>query len=124
MALRCRHNQLRGLVDGIARPIPVDNHAIDAAAHHVINLTLDLRRVRLTVTNVHVVRLTEPKNHVSINLGRGPGIKQGMNVNLTYVPRAPIVIRLRRKAIRRTGVIGRLSCESGCGYHIRGASRT
>ncbi len=105
MALRRRHYVLRSLVDGIAGPVPVDNHAIDAAADHVVNLTLGLRRVRLAVTNIHVVRLTEPKNHVSINLGRGPRVKQGVNVNLTYVSRASIVIRLSRKGVRGAGVI-------------------
>jgi hypothetical protein len=60
MALRRRHYVLRSLVDGITRSVPVDNHAIDAAADHVVNLTLDLRWVRLAVTNIHVVRLTEP----------------------------------------------------------------
>ncbi len=60
MTLRRCHHQLRRLVDRIVRPIPVDDYAIDAAAHHVINLTLHLRRVRFTVANVHVARLAEP----------------------------------------------------------------
>jgi hypothetical protein len=46
MALCLRHHQLRCLVDGIPRPIPIDDYSIDAAADHVINLTLNLRRVR------------------------------------------------------------------------------
>ncbi|MGA7400740.1 MAG: hypothetical protein WBW38_12010 [Candidatus Sulfotelmatobacter sp.] len=71
MALRRHHHQLRCLVDGITGPIPVNDCAVDAAADHVVNLTLHLRRVCLAVADVHVVRLAEPKNHVSINLGRG-----------------------------------------------------
>jgi hypothetical protein len=124
IALRRRHHVLRSLVDAIARPVPIDNRAIDATADHVINLTLDLRRVRLAVTNIHVVRLTEPENHVSVNLGRGSRVKQGVNVNLTYISRASIVICLGREGVCGAGVVRSLSRKSCGGYHVRGTGRT
>ncbi|MGA8441461.1 MAG: hypothetical protein WB714_24790 [Candidatus Sulfotelmatobacter sp.] len=71
MTLRRRHHQLCCLVDGITGAVPVDDRTVDAAADHVADLILHLRRVRLTVSNIHVVRLAEPENHVGINLGRG-----------------------------------------------------
>ena len=55
MVLRLGHNQLRRLVDGIVRTIPIDDHSIDAPADHIINLTLDLRHVRGTIADVHVL---------------------------------------------------------------------
>jgi hypothetical protein len=45
MFLGLSHHQLRSLVDGIVWAVPVNDHAIDAAADHVCDLTLDLRRV-------------------------------------------------------------------------------
>ena len=124
MAFRRRHHQLRGLIDGISRPIPIDNHAINAAAHHVVNLALHLRRIRFAIADVHVVRLPEPKNHVGINLGRRARIEQSVNIDLADIACAPIVVGLSRKSICRAGVIGGLGCQSGCGHHVRGARKT
>ena len=124
MALGRRHHQLGCLVDGIAGAIPVNDRTVDAAADHVVDLTLYLRRVRLTVADVHVVRPAEPKNHVSVNLGRGARIKQSVNVNFAYISGASIVIRLRSKAVCRARVVCGLSGESGGWHHIRIAGRT
>jgi hypothetical protein len=54
MALRLRHHHLRRLVHRIPRPIPINDYSIDAAADHIINLALHLRRVRRAVANIHV----------------------------------------------------------------------
>ena len=55
-----RHHKLRRLIDGIAGSVPVDNYPINAAAHHVVNLVLDLRRVGLAVTDIHMIGLPKP----------------------------------------------------------------
>ncbi len=53
-------DQLSAFVNGIVWPVPVNDDAIDSAAHHVINLTLDLRRIIRAVSNIHVARAAEP----------------------------------------------------------------
>ena len=60
MAFRRRHHQLRRLINRIALAVPIDDYAIDAAADHVVDLTLHLCRIRLAVAVVHVARLAEP----------------------------------------------------------------
>jgi hypothetical protein len=124
MAFRLGHHQLRRLVDRVVGPVPVDNRSIDAAADHVVNLTFDLRRVRLAVTDIHVARIPEPKNHVGINLRRSAGIKQGVHVHLTYVARASIVIRLCLESVCRAGIVRGQSRECRGGYHVRRAGQT
>jgi hypothetical protein len=124
MAFRRRHHQLRSLIDGIFRPVPVDNHSIDPAAHHVVNLALHLRHVGLAITDVHVVRLPEPKNHVGINLGRRARIEQSVDIDLTDIACAPIVVALCRKSICRAGVIGGLSSQGRCGHYVGRTRKT
>ena len=124
MALRLRHHQLCRLIDGIVLSVPIDDHSIDSTAHHVVNLTLHLRRIRGAVAYIHVVRSPEPQQQMGINLRRRPRVKQSVNVNLAYVSRASIVIRLSRKAICRASVVGSLGRQSCGGYDVRGAGQT
>jgi hypothetical protein len=70
MGFRFRHDQLCGLINGIVGAIPVNDYAVDAAANHVLDLEVDLRRVGRTVSHIHVVRLSEPKQQMRINLRR------------------------------------------------------
>ena len=60
MSFSLGHHQLRSLVDAIVRAIPVDNHSVNSAADHVCDLPVDLVCIRGTVTDIHVVRTTEP----------------------------------------------------------------
>ncbi len=60
MILRFSHHQLRSLIDGIPRSIPVDDYAINPAADHVLDLPVNLRRIGRTVAHIHVVRLPKP----------------------------------------------------------------
>ena len=99
------HDQLRGLIDGVAGTVPIDDHAIDAAAYHVVYLRLSLSGVGGTVADIHVVGLAEPHDHVGINLGGGAGIEQRVDVDLAYVSRALIAVRLSRKSIGGAGVV-------------------
>jgi hypothetical protein len=124
MAFRRCHHQLRGLIDGISRPVPVDDYPVNPAAHHVVNLALHLRRIGLAIADVHVVRLPEPKNHVRVNFGRRSRIKQGVNVNLANVSRAPVIIGLRSKSVCCAGVIGSLSGQGCGGHNVRRTRKT
>ncbi len=60
VVLSLGHDELRSLIHCIVWPIPVDDDAVNAAADHVGNLALDLCGVSGPVSDIHVVRLTEP----------------------------------------------------------------
>ena len=122
MAFRRRHHQLRRLVDGIALAVPVNDCAIDAAAGHVVNLTLHLSWVRLAVAVVHVARLAEPKNHVSVDFCGRARIQQRVNVYFAHVPCAFIVVCLFCEAVRGAGIVTGLRCQSS-GWHYVGGAR-
>jgi hypothetical protein len=124
MVLGSGHNKLRRLIHGIAGPVPIDNHSIESAARHVVNLALNLRWIRLAIADVHMVRLAEPKNHVGVNFGGSARIEQGMNVDLADVSGSAIVIGLGFKAVRSASIVRSLRRES-CGRdHVRGTGRT
>jgi hypothetical protein len=53
-------DEFGAFVNGIIRPVPVNDDAIDSAAHHVINLSLDLRWIIRAVANIHVAGAAEP----------------------------------------------------------------
>ena len=124
MSFRLRHYQLRRLVRTIVRPVPIDNHSIDAAADQIINLILHLRRIGRTVTHIHVARSPKPTHEMGINLRRSAGIKQGMHVHLTDISRASIVIRLCLESVCRAGIVRGLSRECCRGDHVRRAGQT
>jgi hypothetical protein len=124
MFFRFRHHQLRGLVFGIIGAVPVDDHAIDAAADHVIDLIRHLCRVGGAIADVHVVRLPKPDHQVSIDLGGRSRIKQGVNIDLADVPGAAVPVSLWRKATGRARVIRRLSAQGGGGYNVVGTGET
>lgn len=118
------HHQLGALVDRIVRPVPVNDHAIDATADHIINLPLDLRGIGGAVADIHVVRPSEPQQQMGINFRRRARIQQRVNVNLAHIARASVGVRLSRKTIRCTGVIGGLSGQRCVRHHVRGVGRT
>lgn len=62
VTFRLCHHQFRRLVNAVVRAVPVHNHAINSAADHVRDLTMDLFCIRGTVTDVHVVRASEPEH--------------------------------------------------------------
>lgn len=72
---RFGHHKLRRLIDAVIRSVPVDYNSIDSATDHVGNLAMDLRGIRGTVADVHVVRASEPQQQVRIHLRGGAGIK-------------------------------------------------
>ncbi len=119
MLLGLLHDQLCGLIHGITWPVPIDDHAVDTAAHHVVNLASDLIRVGRAVADVHMVRLPEPHHQMGVDLGARAGIKQRMDVDLADVSRAAVSIRLCLKRIRCARIIGGLSREGGRGNYIR-----
>ena len=124
MAFGLCHDRLRRLVDEIVWSVPVDNHSINAAADHVINLVLDLRRISGTIADIHMAGLPKPEQQVGIDLRRRSRIKQRVDVDFADVSGSPIAVRLAQETVRRARVVGGLSRESGSRYHVGGARRT
>jgi hypothetical protein len=108
MVLGLGLDQLRSPVDGIVRPIPVDDHAVDAAADHILDLALDLRGIVGAVTDIHMARSTKPCQQMRVNLGRGAGVKKRVDINLADISCALVPIRLIGKPIGGAGVVGGL----------------
>lgn len=113
MSFRLGHHQLRGVINAVVCPIPVNDHAIDASADHVCNLVVDLPCVIRVVPDAHMIRAAEPEQQMRINLGIRSRIEQRMHVNLADVRRARIAVALIRKALRRAGIVCCLCCQ-GC----------
>lgn len=124
MRFRFRHHQPRSLINRIIRPVPINDDAINAAADHIRNLAVNLRRIVRVVANAHVVRPPEPQHHVSVDFRRSSRIQQRVHVDLAYVSRAAVAVRLARESVSRTCVIRSLSGESCGGDNIRRASQT
>lgn len=116
-------DQLRGLIDRIIRPVPVDDQAINASADHVFDLPFHLRRIGRTVTDIHVMPGAEPGLHMHVYLGRGSGIQERMDINLADISCTAISVCLTEKGIRGAGVIRSLS-NQGRGWNYVSASRT
>ncbi|PYV95196.1 MAG: hypothetical protein DMG89_22585 [Acidobacteria bacterium] len=60
-----------GVGESIARAIPVDHDAIDAAADHVTDLAMNLCRILRVVADSHVAWVAKPGHQVRIDLGIG-----------------------------------------------------
>jgi hypothetical protein len=118
MLFRLRHDELRGLIDGVVGSVPVDDDSIDSPADHVINLGVNLRRIGGAVADIHVIRLSEPQKQVGVDLGCSSGVEQGMNVDLADISRTQIAVGLRRKTIRCAGIVIDLRAQRGRGHDI------
>src|SRR6201988_1216426 len=117
------HDQLCGLIDEVVGTVPVDDDAVNAAADHVGDLAMNLRRIVGAVANVHVVGLSKPQQQVRVDLGRRARIKERVNIHFADVGGAQITVRLIRKTFRGAGVIDELSGKS-CGGHYEISGRT
>ena len=122
MAFSFCHDRLRRLVDGIVWSVPVDDHSINAAADHVVNLALDLRGISGVITDIHVAGLPKPEHQMRVDLRACSGIEQRVDVDFADVSRCSIAVGLVRETVRRTCVVGGLSSES-CGRHHIGRTR-
>jgi len=72
MLLHFLHNaKCGGVGEWIARAIPVDDDAIDAAADHVSDLAVNLRWVLRVVADSHVSWVAKPGHQVRIDFGIG-----------------------------------------------------
>lgn len=92
MSFSLCHDLERGLIDGITRTVPIEDHAIDSAADHVINLVFHLCRTGRVVADIHMVRLAEPENHVGVDLSCRTRIQQGMHIDLADVSGTQVAI--------------------------------
>ena len=108
MTLRFCHHKFGGVVFAVVRTVPVNDHAVDAAADHVGDLLMNLPGIRGVVANVHVVRPTEPHHHMCIDLGGRPWIQQRVHVHFADVSGACIAIRLFSETVRGTSIVCRL----------------
>jgi len=109
MALSGRHHQLRRLIFRVVRSVPIDDHAINAAADHVIDLAVNLVWIGRTVAHVHMVRLSEPYHQMGVDLGVVSRVKQSVNVNFADISGAQVPIRLGCKTVSRARVVCSLS---------------
>lgn len=116
MLLHFSHHELGGLVNGVARPVPVNNHAIDTAADHVYDLFVNLGRVRRTVAHVHMVRSAEPEQEMSVDLGVSTGVQQGVDIHFAHVTGACVAVALAGETACGAGVVSSLRCQ-GCGWN-------
>jgi hypothetical protein len=96
------------LVGAVVWSIPVDYDAIDPAADHICNLAMNLRGIGGVVTDVHVVRASEPQHQMCVDLGRSAGIQQGVHIDLAGVSGRGIAITLIGKTAGCTRIIRRL----------------
>ncbi len=118
MSFRLCHDQFGCLVDAVVRAVPIDNHAIDAAADHVHNLAMNLSRVCGTIADIHVVGLTKPKHEMGVNLRRCTRVEQGMDVHFAHVAAPEVAIALADKAVGCTCVIGGLGGQGCSRYDV------
>jgi len=109
VSFRLCHDQFGCLVDAVVRSVPVNDHTIDSAADHVGNLAMHLFPVGRTVTDIHVVRPSEPQQQVGIYLRRGAGIEQIANMDFADTAGTGVPIRLRRE----TGRYACVTCSLG-----------
>jgi len=118
------HDGLRCLINRVVGTVPVDDYAIDPAADHIVDLVLDLPGVGGVVTDIHVLRASEPEEHVGVNLRRSAGIKQRVNIDFTYISSAAIAIRLIGETVGRAGIVGGLSGQRRGGHHVGRTGQT
>src|ERR1700722_4684810 len=69
MSLGLRHKQFRSLIDGVVGTVPGNDHTVDSAADHVLHLALNLCRIRGTVPDIDMARMSPPHPEGSVNLG-------------------------------------------------------
>lgn len=72
-----RHYRQSSLIaERVPKSVPVDNHALNTAADHVRNLTVNLRRILRVVTNAHMAWITKPGHQMRVHLGARSRIQE------------------------------------------------
>lgn len=110
------HHQLRSLVDAVSRTIPVDDHAIDAAADHICDLIVNLGSVDGVVADIHVVRAAEPQHEVGVDFCIRAGIEQGVHVYLADVSGAGVPVALAGEIVSCARIVSGQGSQRGCRY--------
>ena len=86
-----------GFDAGVGDAIPIGNGASHAAAYHIFDLRMDLRRGVRNVTDAHVVGLTEPAEPGSVDFRGRSTIEERADGELADISCARIAVRLRSK---------------------------
>ena len=109
----CHHRQRSLVGERVSKSVPVDDHAINAAADHVRNLTMDLRRILRAVPDVHMARIAKPGHQMRVHLAARTRIQEGMDIQLAGIAGTHISVALRLKGTRRTSIVGGFCLKSG-----------
>ena len=109
MLFRFGHHSKRGCIrEGVPRPVPVNDDAINSATDHVPDLTMNLRWILRVVAHAHVARITKPRHEVRIDLCAVARVQQRVHIHFADVGRPQVPVALRLKAICGAGVVGGL----------------
>ena len=114
-----RHHRQRSLIgEGVPKSVPVDDHALNTAADHVRNLTVNLCRILGVVTDTHMAWIAKPGHQMRVHLGARSGIQERMDIHLAGIASSDISVALRHKTIGRAGIVGSLGLKSGSRNYI------
>ena len=94
------------------RAVPIHDRPLNAAAHHVFNLLLDLRRIVGAVSDIHVAAATEPRHVVGIDLGARAGIEKRVDWHLAHISRSNVAIGSPGEGVRGGSVVADLRLQS------------
>jgi hypothetical protein len=109
----CHHRQ-RGLIgECVSESVPVDDHTVNAAADHVRDLPVNLRRILRVVTDIHVAWVAKPGHQVRVYLAARARIQERMDIHLTGISGAHISVALRLKSIGRAGIVRSFGLKGG-----------
>ena len=108
------HRQCGGVVVRTAGTIPIDDHAGDATADHVINLRVHLRGIGGVIAHIHVVTHAKPGHEMCVYGGCGTAVQQRADWNFAYAAGSDIPIALSLKTRSGTGIVGSLGRECSC----------
>ena len=108
----CHYRQRSLIGERVPKSIPVDDHALNTAADHVGNLTVNLRRILGVVTDTHMAWIAKPGHQMRVHLGTRSGIQERMDVHLAGIASSHVSVALRNKSIGRAGIVGSLGLKS------------
>ncbi len=79
------HHEFRRVVDAVVWAIPVDDDSVDSSTNHVIDLTVNLRRIAGVVAHIHMIGTAEPQQEMSEHFAVGAGVEQRVDVDFAHI---------------------------------------